>query len=473
MLGDFDGLVEAAMAEWRVPGAAIAIVKAGETLLLKGYGRKDIDADDVVTPDTQFLLCSLTKSFTAAGLGLLFDEGKLDFGRPVRDYLPAFQLHDAVASERVTVRDLLCHHTGLPRHDWIHGPGDLSTAQIVESLRHLQLSRDIRTGFEYQNLGYVVAGHIAERISGQRWESFTADRLLHPLGFTDFGFAIEALAGAADHAHPHVRRGAEVERAHLCPIRAAPAGALNASVRDLARWLNLWLGDGQVAGSRLLSSQAIREMTTPWVYAGQSPNEHVGHLHYGFGWNIGHYRGARMQWHTGSWVGWSTIMAILPEHGLGIAILTNRVPGGVTELLTYSAFDRLRGHEPVDWLARFAEGRRKALAQEREEKARREAEREKARTVPLSLTQYVGDYTHPAYGRFAIVREGEGLGWRWRGMSGRLAAVDADVFSTEDRPAEIHPDNLPLTFGRDGKGEVDRVSAPLEPKVADIVFRRA
>lgn len=126
MLSDFDDLVQASMQEWKVPGLALAVIRDGETVLAKGYGVRDTEASAPVTADTQFLLCSLTKSFTAAGLGLLVDERKLDWTRPVRDYIPEFRLHDAVATERVTVRDLLCHHSGVPRHDWIHSPGDLS-----------------------------------------------------------------------------------------------------------------------------------------------------------------------------------------------------------------------------------------------------------------------------------------------------------------------------------------------------------
>lgn len=468
MLGAFDELVESAMAEWRVPGVAVAVLQGEETTLLKGYGRRDIDRPDPVTPDTQFLLCSLTKSFTAAALGLLADEGGLDWNRPVRDYLPEFRLHSTIASDRVTVRDLLCHHTGLPRHDWIHSPGDLGIAEILGALRHLRPNRDLRQAFEYQNLGYLVAGHIVERIGGSDWPRFVTERLLAPLGFRDFGFTIDALVASPDHAHPHIRRGAEVERAGLAPIHAIPAGGLNASVTDLAKWLRMWM-DG---GRPLLSAEAVAQITTPHVYVGRVPNEHIGHVHYGFGMQVGHYRGARMLWHTGSWVGWSTIMAMLPEHRIGIAVLTNRAPGGVTELLVYSALDRLCGFEPVDWLGRFVEGRRKALALERNDLARQAEARTEVEGPARRLESYHGEYDHPAYGRIAIAGDGDGIAWRWRGMAGRLVHLGHDRFATPDKPAELHPDNLPLTFGCDREGRVDRITAPLEPLVDDIVFRR-
>src|SRR5499427_6276368 len=122
-IGDLRPLIEEVMEEWHVPGLAIAVVREDEPLLLAAYGLRDVEAKLPVTTDTQFALCSITKSFTAAGLGMLVDERRLDWTKPVRDYIPEFRLHDPVATDRVTVRDLLCHHSGLPRHDWIWLPG--------------------------------------------------------------------------------------------------------------------------------------------------------------------------------------------------------------------------------------------------------------------------------------------------------------------------------------------------------------
>src|SRR5262245_20528449 len=120
---ELDRLAADAMADWKVPGAALAVVQDGKVALAKAYGLRDVEANLPVTTATQFLICSITKSFTATGIALLHDEGRLDWAKPVRDYLPEFRLHDAVASERVTVLDLLRHESGLPRHDWVHVPG--------------------------------------------------------------------------------------------------------------------------------------------------------------------------------------------------------------------------------------------------------------------------------------------------------------------------------------------------------------
>src|ERR1700733_12515533 len=196
-------LIADVMEEWKVPGLAVAVVQNGEVAFVAPYGFRDVEAGLKVTTDTQFQLMSVSKSFTAAGLGMLVDERRLDWTKPVRDYIPEFRLHDAVATDRVTVLDLLCHHSGLPGHDWVWLPSDLTRAEMLAALRYLEPSRDIRASFQYQNAGYLVAGMVAERITGQSWEDFTRDRLMTPLGMRHFGFSAEDLERTDDAARPY------------------------------------------------------------------------------------------------------------------------------------------------------------------------------------------------------------------------------------------------------------------------------
>src|SRR6516225_8911801 len=178
---DLELLIAEAMDEWKIPGLAITVVENGEVALVGAYGLRDVEGGLKITTDTQFMICSITKSFTSTGLALLVDERRLDWKKPVRDYIPEFRLHDAVATDRITVRDLLCHHSGLPRHDWVHMPGDFSRAEMLAAMRHIEPSRDIRTEFQYSNLGYNIASIVAERITGRSWEELTRTRIAEPL----------------------------------------------------------------------------------------------------------------------------------------------------------------------------------------------------------------------------------------------------------------------------------------------------
>ena len=167
LIPELDRLAVDSMADWKVPGAALAAVLDGELALAKAYGHRNIEANLPATVATQFVIGSITKSFTATGVALLHNEGRLDWTKPVRDYIPEFRLHDAVATERVTVRDLLCHQSGLPRHDWVWLPGDRSCAELLNAMRYLEPSRDIRSVYQYNNLCYNVASLLIERASGQ------------------------------------------------------------------------------------------------------------------------------------------------------------------------------------------------------------------------------------------------------------------------------------------------------------------
>src|SRR5262245_19191000 len=222
-------LITEAMDEWKIPGLAVAVVQNGEVALVRAYGLRDVEAGLKVTTDTQFLIGSITKSFTATGLALLVDERRLDWKKPVRDYIPEFRLHDAVATDRITVRDLLCHHSGLPRHDWIHVPGDLSPAQMLVAMRYLEPSDDIRSTHRYLNLGYLVASMVAERITGQSWTEFTRARLTDKLRM-NVTFTAEDLAAAADAAVPYSMDGDTRLRAKRWPIHTTAAGAINTSI---------------------------------------------------------------------------------------------------------------------------------------------------------------------------------------------------------------------------------------------------
>ena len=468
---ELEALITEAMDEWKVPGLAMAVVQDGEVALIGAYGFRDVEAGLKVTTDTQFLICSITKSFTATGLALLMDERRIDWSKPVRDYIPEFRLHDAVATDRITVRDLLCHHSGLPRHDWIHMPGDLSPAQMLAALRYLEPSKDIRSVFQYCNLGYLVAGMVTERVSGQRWSEFTRARLTDRLRM-DATFTAEDLAAAADAAVPYGMDGDTRLRAKLWPIRTTAAGGINTSIASFANWLRLHLDKGEFDGQRLLSPALIRELQTPRVHVAAAEFAEHGDGHYGLGFNSHSYRGERAVFHGGGWIGWSTLMTMLPDRGVGVAVFTNRDPNAVPEMLANYVFDRVCGLEPIPWLDRLRERRRKFVAQLDVDRQARKATRRLDTRPSHDLADYAGDYDHPGYGRIMICHAEGKLDWTYRGMSEPLAHRHYDTFELPEAPDRLLPDRLVISFSTDRDGNIASLTAPFEPLVKDIVFTR-
>lgn len=468
---ELDALVTDAMSEWKVPGLAIAVVQNGAVALLKAYGSRDVEAGLPLTTDTHFMICSLTKSFTSTGLALLMDERRLDWEKPVRDYIPEFRLYDAVATDRITVRDLLCHVSGLPRHDWIHFPGDLSPEQMLAAMRHLEPSDDIRSTFQYQNLCYLVAGTVAERITGQSWTDFIRGRLTEKLNMKAT-FTAEELAVTADAAVPYMMDGDTRLRAHAYPIRTKPAGGINTSVASLANWLRFHLDQGTFEGQRLLSATLIRSLQAPRVYVAASEFAEIGDVHYGLGFLSHTYRGERVVGHSGGWIGWSTLLTMLPDRGVGIVVLTNLDDNPVPGILANYVFDRACGREPVPWLERHRERRRKAVVQRDADRQAHKVFRRPNTRPSHDLADYVGDYGHPGYGRMSITEAGNELQWTYRGMSAPLAHRHYDTFELPEASGRLLPDRLAISFSTDREGNIASLSAPLEPLVKDIVFTR-
>ena len=469
---ELDGLAAEAMAEWQLPGLAIAVVQDGETALLKAYGQRDVEAGLPVTTQTQFTICSITKTFTATGLAMLVDEGRLDWTKPVRDYVPEFRLQDPVATDRITVRDLLCHHSGLPRHDWIWMPDGLSRAQMLSAMRCIEPSRDVRTDFQYSNLGYNAASIVAERASGLAWEDLTRTRLAEPLQMS-MTFTAEDLAAAHDAAAPYAMHRDRRQRTKLWPIRATAAGAINTSITAIANWMTFLLGEGAFNGARLLSPALVREMQLPRVHAGAPGFAEFGHSHYGLGFASFTYRGEPVVGHSGGWIGWSTLMRLIPARKLGVAVFTNLGGAPVPGILINRVFDRVCGKEPVAWLDRLRDLRRKALAQEGVDEQTQKTVRKSDTQPSHDLAEYAGHYDHPGYGQMIITRTGDTLHWAYRGLEAPLSHRHYDTFEVPRLPYELNPDRLPITFTTDRDGNIASLSTQLEPMVADIVFRRA
>jgi CubicO group peptidase (beta-lactamase class C family) len=471
LVSELDRLAVDAMADWNVPGAALAVVKDGKLALAKGYGQRDVAASLPVTPATQFLIGSITKSFTATGVGLLHNEGRLDWTKPVRDYIPEFRLHDPVATERLTVRDLLCHQSGLPRHDWVWLPGDRTSAELLSAMRYLEPSRDMRAAWQYNNLCYNIASVLIERFSGQTYQAFIRARLTDRLGMT-VSFTLEDLETSADAARPYMTHEDRRLPAIRLPVSIMAAGAINTSVVDLANWMRLHLGKGEFNGERLLPAALIDALHAPRVYYAEPEFAEFGDAHYGLGFRCQSYRGDRLVWHGGGLVGWGARMTLVPGFGIGVAVLTNRSPSEVLDTLTWYIVDRLRGREPIDWRERSRKRRQEAIAHMQAGKIAREKAR-RANTRPAhDLAAYAGDYGHPAYGVMSIKEQDGALHWSWRGMLAAMNHRHYETFELPEVPDRLLPDRLAITFLTDREGNIVSLSAPLEPMVKDIVFAR-
>lgn len=477
-LNGFNDFVSETMNGWSVPGLAIAIVKDGKVVFSEGFGRRNLEKDMPVTPETIFAIASSTKAFTSMSLGILVDEGKLEWDRPIREYLPAFRLHDSLASERTTSRDLLTHRTGLPRHDLMWYNSSLSRQEIFDRLRYLVPSKDFRSCFQYQNLMYMTAGYLVGELSGRTWEEFVQERIFNPLEMATSSLSVRDSQQASDFALPYIKKDDEVKETPFRNIDAVgPGGAINSSVSDIANWLLLHLGEGRYRGKQIISQGNLIQMHSPQMViqemvqslAAFTKYDEVGHASYGMGWFVQTYRGHNIVHHGGNIDGFSSLVSFMPQQDIGMVVLTNLGGNPLSTIISYNVFDRWIGLDQIPWSRRIKEesDKQKEAASQAKDKSSTDRKSETRPSHPLE--DYTGEFDHPGYGVVSIAVKDDCLEASYNSMPLSLEHYHYDIFEMVHEPFDMR---MKVSFFTDVKGNIGSIAIPMEPAVEEAVFTR-
>lgn len=421
-LQDFDAYVEGVRKQFDVPGIAVAIVKDGRIVLERGFGVRELGQPAPVEPRTLFAIASITKAFTAASLSMLADDGKLSLDDRVIDHLPWFQMSDPYVTREMRLRDLLSHRSGLGlgAGDLLYWPGtDYSTQEVARRLRHVPLTGSFRGQYAYDNILYGVAQLVIEQVSGQSYAQFLQARIFAPLGMDDTRFNSDALRADDNVATGHAK-------ADFSDLQPAPrmtwgnvsgAGGLYSSVHDMAQWMRVQLDGGVIAPAtgaggeerRLFSAarqKAMWSVITPIPISEPTVPELLparpNFLGYGEGWQLSDYRGRKLVSHTGGWPGMVSRLTLVPEHKLGVIVLTSAEVGGAFNAVTMRALDAYLDAPRTDWTAAYAA----ALAKSRgkaDESWQKHLDARDAKSKPsLPLARYAGTYRDPWYGDVVV-----------------------------------------------------------------------
>jgi CubicO group peptidase (beta-lactamase class C family) len=307
--------------EFHIPGMAIAVVKDDQVVLARGFGLADIDKKREVTPETVFAIGSTTKAFTATAIGMLVDEGKMQWDDPVTRHLPYFQLPvDSQDNQaEVTIRDLLCHRTGFTRMGVLWASGNASREEILRTAAGAKPWRPFRKECLYCNVTFMAAGEAAGAAAGSNWDDLVAQRIFAPLGMQDTNTTFAEMQ-----AHPNRSLGytwdEETEGFKQVPLRridsVAPAGAINSNVVDMAQWIRFQLSHGKAEGKRLISEKQLNETWSKQI-------KMAGSVDYGLGWMLQKIDGKRVVEHGGSIDGFAAEVGLFVEDNLGFVLLTN------------------------------------------------------------------------------------------------------------------------------------------------------
>lgn len=470
-LNGLDGFVEQVMKDWHVPGLAVAIVKDGRVVYAKGFGYRDVKKGLKVTPDTLFAIGSCSKSFTATSLALLAGEGKVDWDKPLRDYLPDFRLYDSYATSQLRPRDLVTHQSGLPRHDLVWYGSPLSRKELFERLRYLEPSKPLHARYQYNNLMFMTAGVLIERVSGGSWEEFVRRRILDPLGMKNTNFSVADSQKTTDFSLPYQEKNGEVSEIPFRNIDAiGPAGSINSSVNEMTRWILLQLGKGKFEGRQIVPEKDLAEVHTPQIIAGGDLKyDESFYSSYAMGWAVTSYRGHPALLHSGGIDGFTSAVRFLPKDQLGIVVLTNS-SSPASGLIASNAVDRMLGLSEAPWAQRALDDAAKGKQAQAKAKADDEAKRKKDAPPTHKLRDYTGQFEHPAYQTLTISQDGEQLRFDLHGLTGALTHYHYDIFQGAEGAAGL--EGTKLTFIVSPSGEIDSISIPLEPNVKEIVFKR-
>ncbi len=425
---DLAAEIEFIRADWHVPGLAVAVIKDDHIVFEGGAGVLECDQPAPVDEHTLFAIASNTKAFTAAAIAMLVEEDKIAWDDPVRKHLPYFELADPQVSAAITVRDLLCHRSGLGTFSgdllWFGTPYD--TREILRRARFLKPAGTFRASYGYQNLMYLAAGAVVESASGTEWPVFLRKRFFEPLGMDRTVTSVSDLAGMDNIATPHKTTENGSVPIEWCNWDSmAAAGGIISSVHDMTHWLRLQLRQGLLISpeverngtdqqeKRLFTKASSSEMWTPQVLIpiSQESLTRFPSVHfraYGLGWSLNDYLGRKVVSHGGGYDGMFSRVTLIPEEHLGIVVLTNSMTG-IANPVTMRIVDEFLGAPETDWNAALLEDFRKERKEFRDRIERATHAEPTAHPASLPLENYAGTFRSKLYGDVTVQREETGL----------------------------------------------------------------
>ncbi len=460
--------IDTTLSQWNVPGVAVSIVKDGEILMIEGFGFRDLENNKPMTSNTLLAIGSSTKAFTAFSVGLLVDDGIIDWNTPIKTYMPDFKMYDEFATQEMTAIDLLTHRSGLPRHDLMWYGSYFTREEMYERLRFLEPNEPFRYTYQYQNLMFMTAGLMVGRLTNRTWEDVVQERIFNPLGMNSTNFSIDVSQGSDDYALPYsgnpTEEPEEISFRNISTI--GPAGSINSTSADMAQWIKMLLNKGKVDDTQLMMEGTVETILTPHMFIpGKSSNEELTYRNYGLGWFILTYRGHPFVQHGGNIDGFSTLVSLLPEDNLGIVLMVNQNGSGYPTTLNYYIIDHLLDLEPVDWHEKNL-AKQLTLSELEEEKG--EIPRVQGTKPSHDLDDYAGTYENPGYGKVEIGNDGTQLYMVYHSFASPFEHWHYDVFKpTEGVPAES---NIFIEFHTNIQGDIHNFSSSLEPSVAPIEF---
>jgi len=479
-LAGFDAFMEKTMKEWNAPGIGVGIVVGDKLVFAKGYGYRDYEKKLPITAQTMFPIASNTKLFTAVAAGTLVEEGKLNWDRPIKESVPTIEFYNSYLNNTITLRDMLSHRTGITRHDSIWYKSQYSTKELFERLKYLDPKESPRQIFLYNNMMYAGVGYATELESGKPWPQYVRERILQPLDMKSTGFTIAEMLKQPDYGVPYTERRDSFELYKIPYYEdtdgLAAAGAIVSNIEDLSHWLIALMNNGQYNGKQVLPAKVLDATLQPAIALPNAGAQVRGwwevlNQAYGMGRWTASYRGRLITFHGGDLPGFHSQISFMPNEHIGVIVFV--IGNHIAPLynpISYNVYERLLGMDETPWTQRLLDIRLKNKKANMEARAKAGFGRV-ANTKPShELSDYVGDYDHPAYGTLKISMKDNALRFDFHKIGLPLAHFHYDRF---DSPDDEEEGKWSVNFSTNPQGDIDKATVSLDEGEVTFIRRVA
>lgn len=477
-----DDKLEILLKETHAPGFSIAIVKNNKVVYSRGFGYSNIAQKQKVDENTLFAIGSTTKAFTTGLLGIMEAEQELSFDDNPRKYLPKLEFYNDQLNAELTIKDLVAHRSGLPRHDmsWYLFPAE-NRDTLLARIKYQEPFKDIRTQWYYNNFGYLIQGMITEKITGKSWEDNIRERFFIPLEMKNSNASFAEMKQAKNMASGYEWKNMETTQAvdYYNIAAMSPAGSINSSALEMTAWIQIWLNKGKYKDKQVLPEAYVKKAINPlFIINGISdpkfPDQHLNS--YGYAWFVSSYKGHYRLEHGGNIDGFSANVSLFPNDDIGMVILTNQNGSMLPVLARNIAADLLLATKETDWIAHLKEKQaeiKNAIIETKTKAAKTKI----AGTKPShSLAEFAGDYRHPGYGTFHITVKKDALFAQTPKGELYLSHRHYDIFT----PMEVKnnvvdtdgDEDAAFNFQTDDAGKIISLTIKLEPTLDPIKFTK-
>src|SRR6202521_356847 len=477
-LQGFDSYVEQVLKDWNTPGIGVGIVINDKLVFAKGYGYRDYEKKLPFTPTTLCQIASNSKLFTAVAAGMLVEEGKLSWDKPVRESVPTLQFYNDQLNDNVTLRDMLSHRTGVTRHDSIWFKADFKRKELFEKLKYLEPQQPMRESFLYNNLMFAAAGYIIELKSGKSWEQFVRERIFEPLNMSATTYSISEMVKYPDHGVPFREKRDTFELYKISYYEdtegVAPAGAIISNIEDMSHWLIALMNNGQYNGKQVLPSKALAAAFEPAIALPNAAGQTRGwwevlNQAYGMGRWTASYRGHLIAFHGGDLPGFHSQISFMPNEHIGVIlfVIGNHI-APLYNPISYNVYERLLGMDQTPWTDRLLDIRLKNKKAGTEARSKAGFGRVPDTKPSHPLADYIGDYEHPAYGTLKIGMKDNQLQFDFHKIKLPLAHFHYDRFDT---PNDEEDGKWSVNFSTNPQGDIDKATMSLDEGEVTLVRR--